>query len=148
MALVKAEWNDDGRSQKYRIFAVRCPSWRSVLKWPLFLFLHLLGWCYCVLIRQTSSTYIKQNNETFQSSIPLGLCKYKTVLHRRTIESPDVAACTICIREEEKNMCATFTLYQITTSAIRKHTPVAGGLSVTSSVSQWKGENSHTQTYR
>lgn len=66
----------------------------------------------------TSSTYIKPSNKTLQSSVPPVL---------RAIESPDVAACTGHIREEEReregDMCVTFTLHQISTSAISKHTP-------------------------
>lgn len=129
------------RSLEYLQYAVNHGEASQV-----FLFLRLLWRCWGVLIGQTSSSYIKQNSKTLQSSIPLVLCKDKAVVHRRTIESPDVAACTASIREEERNMCATFTLHQITTSATSEHTPVAGGLSVclsvTSSLSQWKGENS------
>lgn len=44
--------------------------------------------------------------------------------------------------------CARFRLCQIATSAISGNTPVPGGLSVTSAVSQWRGETLQTPSLR
>lgn len=46
------------------------------------------------------------------------------------------------------SMCARLRLCQITTSAISRNTPVCGGLSVTFSVSQWRGETLQTTSLR
>lgn len=64
-----------------------------------------------------------------------------------TVHSPH-----LCKRREmcfhSVSMCATFRLCQITTSAISGSTPVPGGLSVTSAVSQWRGETLQTPSLR
>lgn len=126
---------------------VCCQSQRRVLKWNhwnIEICFYTSNSCYDVLMCQPSVMHIKWNN--FSQVLQM----YKDVVHRRTKDSPDVAVCgfilcTYCLHLGKKremcfllmSMCGRITLCQITTSATSRH---CSWQSVTSSLSQWKGD--------